>query len=155
MRNWPKPDSSNPSHKKRGLKPNLLFYSAIVKNETNSMTANTEQFALELSLIDNLVSNKQIGTGMAVGTTTIASSTNTLFQTETYALSFPKGNITGIGSFMNTSDTQGVLDQNVAKKYIFRICSGDGIYASKKGYIVIQAMPNEVATGRVCVYFKN
>jgi hypothetical protein len=103
MSNWPK--------KHHSKKPNLKFYSVFKNNETNPMNPNKTLYNVELILVDNLKSNKRIGTGMVVGTNSNAVTTqNMLFFSEFYTLCFPNGTITAVAAGTNTTQPNGVFD---------------------------------------------
>jgi len=143
--NWPK--------KHRSVKPSLKFYSRNKNNETNQMNANKILYNVETTLVDNLKSNKKIGTGMVVGTNSNAVTTqNLLFFSEFYTLCFPNGTITVVAAGTNTTQPNGVFDSS-SPPIVERIICGSGIYAYKKGYVIQKMI--DATIRKIYVYFTN
>jgi len=136
-------------NKKHQRKPDLVFYSVLVKNETRKISNNVTSFSLETLFLDKL--KNKIGTGVATGTTTISSAPDSvMFLQEIYTLRFPKGTITSVIADVNGSDQNGVLRQQPAP-HVFRITSGTGDYAFKNGYMIGKTIND--TTGIIKIYF--
>lgn len=139
------------SPKKHHRRPNLVFCGVVVNNEINCLTSNKTLYNVEHTLVDNFISNNQIGTSMVMGTTSNAvSASELLFYSDTNTFYLKDGTITTMSAGMNTTNSNGIFN-STNKPIVERIVTATGKYTFKHGYVVTKVV--DATKRKMYVYF--
>jgi hypothetical protein len=134
----------------RDIKPNLLIYAKITKNDTFCTNPNKNLYNIEHDILQPRT-NAVIGTLMVDGNTS-KSASNHMFFSDTGVIQLKNGSITYIQSGTDTTGENGVFLKS--KKPIFgRILCGTGDYVFVDGYLVTHVVDDSKRI--IYVYFTN
>lgn len=134
----------------RDIKPNLVIYAKITKNDIFCTNPNKNLYNIEHDIV-NKKTNVVIGTLMVNGSTS-KSSDNHMFFSDLGTIQLKNGTVTYCQSGTNTTGENGVFLPS--KKPIFgRILCGSGDYVFVDGYLVTHVVDDSKRV--IYVYFTN